>query len=297
VDFVWGVPLRLFSWLEGKSDLQEKTLKRFLTSGQVGRLDWNRTYRPFDEHTGLFMTFADLTPEEDDILGFANKYGSLLAGYDPDTSIWLPEGSQQYFPARGETQALWQREIQAMRLALNIWNALRSSSSELLASLFNTIATIAQDSQPGSLLAQWLAPGHHEADVAALQVLARLVEQHLQDHVASRMRPSEGPLSLKLSYAPRNLLGALWLQLAFAIDANKNFVACTYCGDHFELSDDRRSQRSAARYCGAACRVNAYRERVAQAQKLHAQKMSYREIAKQLGTTTERIKKWVPSAT
>ena len=178
-------------------------------------------------------------------------------------------------------------------LAVNIWTGLRSGSSELLASLFSTIAPA---SAPGSLFNQWLNPTRPDVDAVA-QVLARLVDQQLQAHVCSRMRPSEEPLSLKLSFVPRNLLGALWLQLALAIDARKNFVKCAYCGDPLEVSDDGRAQRSDTRYCGSACRVNAYRERIAQAQKLHHQNISNKEIAKKLGTTTERIRKWVSLAT
>ena len=291
---MWGLPLRPFSWREGKRGPEEKKLQRFLTTAQVGGSDWQRTYHPFEDCKGLFITFAGLTPDEEDILGFANKYGCLLAGYDPNTHIWLSEGSQEHFPARGETRDFWQREIQAMQLALNIWRALRSDSSELLASLFNAIA---HDSPPGSLFAQWLNPNHRDADAMALQVLGKLIEQHLEDHVSSRMRPSEEPLSLKLSYVPCDLLGALWLQLALAIDAKKNFIKCTYCGDPLEVSPDGRAQRSDIRYCGPACRVNAYRERIAQAQKLHHRNMSNKEIAKKLGTTSERIKRWVSLAT
>ena len=294
VEFVWGVPLQPFRWLDGKRGSEEKKVERFLTTGQVGGSDWQRTYRPFDDYKGLFISFAGLTPDEGHIAGFANKYGCLLPGYDPDTRIWLPEeGSQEPFSARGEPRDFWQREIQAMRLAFNIWTGLRSGSAELLASLFSAIVP---DSPPGSLFNQWLNPKNPEVDAVA-QVLARLVDKQLQDHVASRMRPSEEPLSLKLSYVPRNLLGALWLQLALAIDAKKNFVKCTYCGDPLEVSADGRAQRSNTRYCGPACRVNAYRERVAQAQEFHHQNMSNKEIAKKLGTTTERIKKWVSLAT
>jgi hypothetical protein len=287
------LPLQPFGWLNGKRGPEEKKLERFLTTAQVGGSHWQRTYRPFDDCKGLFITFAGLTPDEGAILAFANKYGCLLAPHDPGSYIWLLEESQVPFSARGETQDFWQREIHAMNLASNIWTGLRSGSSELLASLFTALPL---DSPAGSLFAQWLNPSYPEVDAVA-QLLAKLVDQHLQDHVFSRMRPSEEPLSLKLSYVPRDLLGALWLQLALAIDANKNFVKCTYCRDPLEVSPDGRAQRSDTRYCGPACRVNAYRERVAQAQKLHHRNMSNKEIAKKLGTTTERIKKWISLAT
>jgi hypothetical protein len=127
-------------------------------------------------------------------------------------------------------------------------------------------------------------------------MLARLVDQRLGALVSTRMRPSEEPLSLKLRYVPRDLLGALWLQLALAIDARKKFVKCSYCGDPLEISDDGRAQRSVTHYCRPVCRVNAYRERVARAQTLHQQKVSHKEIARKLGTTAERVKKWVSSS-
>jgi hypothetical protein len=178
-----------------------------------------------------------------------------------------------------------------MRLAFEIWTGLSSGSAQLLASLFNTIA---HNSPPGSFFAHWVNRDNDAADAMA-QMLAKLVDQHLRDRVSSRMRPSEEPLSLKLSYVPNDLLGALWLQLALAIDARKNFVKCAHCGDPLEVSADGRAKRSDTRYCRPVCRVNAYRERIARAQQLHRQNLPNKEIAKKLGTTTERIKKWVSS--
>jgi hypothetical protein len=128
VEFVWGVPLRPFSWQDGKRGPEEKKFERFLTTSQVGGSDWQGTYRPFDDYKGLFISFAGLTPDEGHIADFANKYGCLLPGYDPDTRIWLlEEGSQNPISARGETREFWQREILAMSLAFKHldWTSLR----------------------------------------------------------------------------------------------------------------------------------------------------------------------------
>jgi hypothetical protein len=86
---------------------------------------------------------------------------------------------------------------------------------------------IAPDALPGSLFYQ--SPSH--SDVAAVsQMLARLVDEQLGALASTRMRPSEEPLSLKLRYVPRDLPGALWLQLALAIDARKKFVNAVTAG-------------------------------------------------------------------
>src|SRR2546425_9928402 len=117
VEFVWGLPLQPFKWLDGKRGPEEKKFERYLTTGQVGGSHWQRTYRLFDDYKGMFITFAGLTPDDNGILGFANQYGCLLAGHDSSTHIWLPEeGSKEYFSARGETRAFWQQEIRAMHL-------------------------------------------------------------------------------------------------------------------------------------------------------------------------------------
>ena len=103
VEFVWGAPLQPFKWLDGKRGPEQRKFERFLTTGQVGGSDWQRTYRLFDDYKGLFISFAGLTPDEDHIVGFANNYGCLLPGHDSDTHIWLPEEGSNYYSASRRT--------------------------------------------------------------------------------------------------------------------------------------------------------------------------------------------------
>src|ERR1700759_5669843 len=94
VEFVWGVPLQPFLWRSSKRGPEEKNTEPFLTTGQAGGSHWQKTYRLFEEHKGLFMVVASLKPTEDDIAAFANKYGSLFSMYDPEMQIWLPDGKE-----------------------------------------------------------------------------------------------------------------------------------------------------------------------------------------------------------
>ena len=65
--------------------------------------------------------------------------------------------------------------------------------------------------------------------------------------------------SARLCIRPSYLLGAMWIQLALAIDGNLNLRACVECRRWFTLAAGRG--RSDKEYCSNACRMRAYRKR------------------------------------
>lgn len=79
--------------------------------------------------------------------------------------------------------------------------------------------------------------------------------------VESRILLAKDPQSAKarLFISPPNLMAALLVQFALAVDGNENFRRCDQCTDWFPIAvAGRRPDRI---YCSDACRMRAYRSR------------------------------------
>ena len=96
---------------------------------------------------------------------------------------------------------------------------------------------------------------------------------------------------LNLRIVPKNLMGAMWLQFARGIDANKDYRRCRACGDWFEISLE--ANRPTRFFCKDACRYKFYRERIAAAQQLHSEGVSIEAIAERLDTDTASVEGWI----
>ena len=97
--------------------------------------------------------------------------------------------------------------------------------------------------------------------------------------------------SYEIAFEPDSPASVIWLQFALAVAEDKRFRPCEVCGRSFELSPD--VNRTSRVYCTNACRVKAYRQRKDKAQRLRAKGKTLREIAAQLGSTTETVKEWL----
>lgn len=62
---------------------------------------------------------------------------------------------------------------------------------------------------------------------------------------------------LRLTIMPLTLRGALWLQLARAIEGGIRYIRCDWCQNWIEIPRDRRLERT--RFCRDVCRVNWHR--------------------------------------
>lgn len=74
------------------------------------------------------------------------------------------------------------------------------------------------------------------------------------------LRDADASDQLRFHLVPRTLLGAIWLQLARAIDGDKQFPACDECGRPFEVSRERHiGKKKSAKFCSGACRQRHWR--------------------------------------
>ena len=268
--FSWRVATEGYAW---QLEADDGGAEEFDTEPKLylDLLVWEfRTYAPMS-FPGLFRTFADTAPTPTATLAFANEWGNLGDVFsEPDEPDEPPDDmddSQRRAWVRDiesdrriyDPFSLWSISIKKMRQCVELWDARRRGQN---------------------------TPDESER-------LLSIVEDELgQDRMEVRIERSERtPSGFALDYLPRNLLGALWLQLALAICENKDFRQCAACGKWFELSPTEH--RTSRRYCSEACRSRAYRDRKVQATRMAAAGRSPEEIAETLKTKATTVKRWL----
>jgi hypothetical protein len=100
-----------------------------------------------------------------------------------------------------------------------------------------------------------------------------------------------------------NLSDALWMQLAQAVLQSQRIRKCRWegCPNSFVVSPlhigHGRHGRDDKQFCSDSCRVKAYLRRRETAAKLRADGVKLRDIAKQVNTDLDTLKKWLGEGT
>lgn len=284
-------------------------------------------FNPLDEAEGdpstrtkLFLRFLAHDGSEESIARFASTCGSLTAG----DILWIHSSNRAQ---SGERVRLWRDEILDMRLAFALWCAVGETDDAALkehvqfaSSKAGLSATIRRecsvregcDRKTFSVLdprdataprAEWLKDGDYR--LAATFAVQDLVRQRLrqwvqptmvfdpafEDATATALRPRRAarlPLGLRL--IPRNLLGALWLQLAQAIECGTEYRKCAGCSKRMEISLE--VHRSSRRTCSGRCREAVRRGRADEARVRRAGGAPLRSIAKTMGASLAQVREW-----
>jgi hypothetical protein len=127
---------------------------------------------------------------------------------------------------------------------------------------------------------------------AAGEVATAYSNQQLFHHTSSALTYDVKRRRATLQIRPRNLLGAMWTQLATSFAGDREYRQCEQCSSWFALSTE--DYRSDALYCSDRCKQKAYRVRK-QAKRLAASGKSARTIAKQLGNSPRMVQRWIAS--
>jgi hypothetical protein len=225
----------------------------------VQRSNQLEPYRPLEEQTALFLTFASTEPTPEGVLHFANRYGRLGKGVETqvDPQPGVPSGEVQ--PENVcEPLSAWYDRIREFSSWYDLW------------------ATRKKGKLVGMGVHHYLAHQFREATKGLLE--ARIV----WDEKQQRPLPKIVPLSL---------LGAMCLQLAHAVGEDKEYQQCSHCKKWFELAPGLN--RADRQFCSDSCRVMAYRARQHRARQLAAEGKTVRQIAKQLGSYISTVEKWL----
>ncbi len=263
-----------------------------------------REYFPLRGYTGLFRTFANVEPDQCGIEAFASEYG-FLGLYerllDRLARKWL----------RAESIDIWQTQIRMMRQAVDLWDMVYTADKEALAGFIEwqgddriwynhpdlplegyeeqRILLASQDLHP-EVLRRCVGPG--DLVQPALHRVNQLVNKSLDDHTRPQLRYAPNRRE-GLYLVPKNLIGALWLQLAWTVAGEKEYRQCLQCNAWFEIS--KSAHRSNRRYCTDACKSKA-RRRKEKVRELYTSGLSIKTIAKKISVDPERVRSWVKGA-
>ena len=230
-------------------------------------------YDPIHESPVLFREFADLDCTAGNVLQFIEQYGPL--GIDHDRTEFC-EGLPH-----------WEGETQLMRLAIRLWEALRSGHATQAVQELRTwpvkdsdhrVVTSLVFDQYGehddlellfggpSLRIALVEPGATEREIVQAALSGLISRQFVRHDVQPGLFPNSSAYGagLRLSFEAPNLIALLWLQLALAIDGNREYRTCPVCGNWWDATDARAHKK----VCSDKCRAKkSYRERKEAAKK------------------------------
>jgi hypothetical protein len=262
-----------------------------------------RTYRPFEEETGLFLTLAKTPATTEGVLGFANRYGRLGFGH------WLPaeDGMSLILGGREDLESLpaWRHSIQWLGALVRLWETVKAGDTRALTKLVRWGGSGVSVDGLSALTPRMM----HRGPLIATQALRAsgvekpdvLAAAHVVLAEALTLAMPSGPLSLAWDPARRRVVWAplslesLWdaicLQFAAAVEGNKDYQECQGCGRWFELAPG--VNRAGRLTCSDSCRQKVFRERRALARRLVDEGVPIREIARRLGSSVDTVSRWV----
>jgi hypothetical protein len=123
-------------------------------------------------------------------------------------------------------------------------------------------------------------------------LLQRWINEHLREHTAPQLLYELKTGKRVLRIVPVNLLGAMWFQFAQAVDSHREYRTCKECGKWFEIGTKGYGKNINRVFCTDKCKSKDYRKRKDEAVRLRSAGKNVAAIAKELGTSVDKIKKW-----
>lgn len=183
----------------------------------------------------------------------------------------------------------WKREIEELQQAVILWRVSTSGSKKLLRQLKTRLSP-----RDAPLAVQrYLHVDKKDPAMFLLGQIQRATDLRLRKQVLTRILFAGNNPRLHVLLQPQSLLGAIWLQFAAAVDAQKSFSRCPRCRVMFEVSRDTSGKRRSARFCSIRCRMAHYRGRIDRARQLKGEGTPVREIARALHTRIPTVRNWL----
>ena len=305
-EFVWDVPpagLGLAVAPEG-----EMTPAEWATPGSAGAdlecllipksSEPPRSYEPLAEQPGLFLRFTDLAETEEAVVAFASRFGPLVRPHLPVRPPWNPK---TLVPG---TRLKWRPEIRILKEVVTLHAAIDSQDFHAIDGLLDWAGTSVTLRTGGTWRLSRIHLTAGETTLSARLAVAKRVRDHAVDSAfqtratlrlpdrapAYRPKMSDG----KVQLVPVNLLGAMWLQFAVAIEDGNRYKRCEArnCPLEWFKVSGLRGVREDAEFCSPKCRHTAYRDRKNRATEMHRSGVPISQIAKSLKTDTQRVRTW-----
>ena len=188
----------------------------------------------------------DLKDSKNKIIEFANKYGllttTLTRGYLDSLSSWYSHVKEMDF-AFYILELIKQSNIQELK------NIIHMEGGNF--KYFESDVTI--DSEWASII--WQTSPQNELD-AAYGFICEIVNVKLRDCVTTNIISNSRNTGVQMAMYPKDLISALWLQLAHSLSRNLEFKQCAACSTFFEVKSKKR--RFERKYCSDKCGKRVY---------------------------------------
>lgn len=233
-------------------------------------------YDPFIKTPGLFRNFAKLDPTEKAIERFANHYGEL----------------DHVSPFRASLLQ-WREQIADMADAVHLWEAIRTGDAESLERHVRWHRGRLGFCSPLASKEMTASKSYARGDLAgpAVELLDFVFNDRANLSCLFPVRLPENLLTFRIRVS--TLLNVLWVQFADAVAHDKTYRQCEHCGNEFEIAPG--VNRNDKAFCSDSCRVSSYRRRRNIASRLAADGRPLKQVAKEVGTDIETLKKWLQS--
>jgi hypothetical protein len=266
-----------------------------------------------------FRTFAETPATTDGIEEFISRFASPSAPINQgavDNRGWVYLSVSTNREKRLPSD--WLDQIRDLRQCVELWDLVRAndqkelarhikwqqqpdgrfavyyeshpslkSSSRAVPPVQATTEIVSSENDPAFLSS--LRPD--DLRTAALLHIAKRVNEHLNGQVETQVSCVPQSTVLSLNAIPVDLLTGLWLQFAQAVAENKTYARCKECHGWFESSAP--GTRNTRLYCSDSCKVTAYVNRKDRAVELKAEGKSVKQIAKELETDKDTVKRWL----
>jgi hypothetical protein len=236
-----------------------------------------RHYQPMVDEPALLYKFADLgmSPDDADVLAFANRYGWLGLNQACISADALHEASAGVPQAviNGEFIIHWHRALSDLIPYLELWHAAAGKDLDYLRSVIHwdpelsavtygyrglNSVLIASKAVDAELLAT-LTPG--DVTTPAKVLLARVINQKMSEHCSPALLFGGATYKrAQLHFRCNSLLGVMWLQFAQVVADEIVHRRCVECSTPFLPSKSERGKKK--RFCTDACKSRNYRNRV-----------------------------------
>ncbi|MEI7814720.1 MAG: hypothetical protein WCJ13_08005 [Coriobacteriia bacterium] len=278
-------------WVDSESD-------RVLVGGL------GEEYAPLKDEPALFRKFAELDDTEAAFAGFARKYGDYKV---LDLTMRHVRGAESSSPLSGHPLTHWQQERQKLAQAVRLWEALKSGhvggvvDSDVKMEPTGDAVRVRFKRPADSKWETITSLPKSSSDRRAVQTaLAALVTRGCAgvNTALAVSGPKYRGVGVGLTFAVSDLMGAMWLQLAMAIDVPREHSKCEGCGEWW----DATGARSTRDYCSEKCRQSIIRTRQDKARELFDQGLTPAKVVaamtKEFGVTTtpEQAKRWAAAS-
>ncbi len=182
-----------------------------------------------------------LTVMNDCMTKFANKYGLLTEPIQEETRMWFPHLLMMMISVSSLTD-IKERSIENLnRLFIKKDGSFKIS--------FNAGSTFDIGQPDVPTIGQ--TPPRNSSE-AAYHYICKVVNKNLNNSLITEIISNPTNTGTDMIVRPKNLISALWLQLANTVSRNLEFKQCVACSSFFEVKSKKRHFEKI--YCSDKCR-------------------------------------------